>query len=156
MKVYRYLSETELNNILAGNTQELGGNFINKRMVLKKYKVKVNNHRYNPKEKYLHFFKNFSDIEHIREERRYYEDNFYFAEFEIPALVLFFAAGKGYYNSLHGYDTFVDSVTEYAVLAKNFNPNWLVGYTLDKNKQVFMHENAYNNLTFSSPLEKNK
>lgn len=156
MKVYRYLSETELNNILSGKTEELGNFFTHKRIIQKKYGSKVNNHSYNPKEKYLHFFKNLSDIEHIRQERRFYEENYYFAEFEVPALVLFFAAGRGYYNTLHGYDTYIESIKEYAVMAKYFNPNWLVGYALDQNKQVFMHENAYNNLTFNSPLEKNK
>lgn len=149
VKVYRYLSETELNNILSGKTEELGSSFHAKKIIEKKYNTRINNHRYNPAEKYLHFFKKFSDIEHIRQERRHYEENFYFAEFEIPKLVLFFAAGKGYYNTLHGYDSFTESISEYAVMVKNFNPEWLVGYTLDKNKLTFMHEEDYDKLTFS-------
>lgn len=150
MKVYRYISENELNNIITGNTDEIGcdGQYI--KIAERKYKTKLNTHRYAVGEKYVHFFKSLSDIEYIRQERRDYTGNFYFAEFEIPPLVLFFAAGKGFYTSLHGYDSFTDSVSEFAVKSKNFNPNWLVGYTLDRDKQIFMHESDYSKLQFAT------
>ncbi len=154
IKVYRYLSETELNNMLSGNKKALGNSFHTKKIMERKYKIKTNNHNYAPNEKYLHFFKKFSDIEHIRQERRNFEENFYFAEFEIPALVLFFAAGKGYYNTLSGYESFIEDIAEYAVKAKHFNPDWLIGYTLDKNKQEFMHPEAYNKLILQPVKEK--
>ena len=154
IKVYRYLSESELNKILNGNVGELGNSFHTKKIIERKYRMKINSHNYNPKEKYLHFFKKLSDIEFIRQERRNYEENHYFAEFEIPALVLFFAAGKGYYNTLSGYETFIEDVTEYAVNAKHFNPSWLVSYTLDKNKQEFMHPEAYDRLKFQPTPQK--
>ena len=155
VKVYRYLSESELNNMLNGNTSELGKSFHSKKIMERKYHIRINNHHYNPNEKYLHFFKKLSDIEYIRQERRAYEENYYFAEFEIPLTVLFFAAGKGYYNSLHGYETLIENVPEYAVKAKHFNTSWLVSYTLDKNKQVFMHETDYSKMQLTPlPLEK--
>ena len=150
MRVYRYLSEPELNNMISGKTSELGqdGTFI--KIAQRKYKTKLNTHRYVSGEKYLHFFKSLSDIEYIRQERRDYTGNFYFAEFEIPPLVLFFAAGKGFYSSLHGYDCFTESVSEFAVKSKNFNPDWLVGYTLDHDKKHFMNESEYSKLDFSN------
>lgn len=156
MKVYRYLSEKELNNILQGNTGQIGGFYANKRFNIMGNKTKVNNHRYNPKERYLHFYKNISDIEHIRNELKLFEGNFYFAEFEVPALVLFFAAGKGYYNTMHGYDYFFESIKEYAVKVKNFNPNWLMSYTMDKDKKAFMHEEDYYKLKFTEQPNKGK
>lgn len=150
MRVYRYLSEDELNNMKDGNVSDLGrdGGFI--KIAQRKYKMKLNTHRYAIGEKYLHFFKSLSDIEYIRQERRNYTGNFYFAEFEIPPLVLFFAAGKGFYTSLHGYDNFTDSVSEFAIKSKHFNPDWLVGYTLDHDKKSFMSESDYTKLEFEN------
>ena len=83
MRVYRYLSESELNNMISGNTSSLGcdGQYI--KIAQRKYKTKLNTHRYAIGEKYLHFFKSLADIEYIRQERRDYTGNFYFAEFEI-------------------------------------------------------------------------
>ena len=57
MRVYRYLSEDELNNMKDGNVSDLGrdGGFI--KIAQRKYKMKLNTHRYAIGEKYLHFFK---------------------------------------------------------------------------------------------------
>ncbi len=149
MKVYRYLSETELNSILNGKTNNVGNIFIKRREFTKKTSVRPNNHKYKNNEQYIHFFKNLQDIEHRRSELRTSDENYYFCCFEVPRLVLFMAAGKGYYSSLHGYEHYIETVREYAVNIKNFKPNWLTGYALDNDKTVFYHKENYDNLEFN-------
>ena len=137
MKVYRYLREKELNNILNGKVDEIGNTYSNKNS---------NNFNYAPNKKYLHFFKNVADLNHIRKikigninEGVYKYSTFYYCAFEIPKLVLFFAAGKGFYTS-SGYDVDHVSAREYAILVDNFNPQWLQSYVKDNLKQPFNEE----------------
>lgn len=153
MKVYRYLPESELNSILNGETKNVGNVFIRRKEFTKRTSVLPNNHKYKNNEQYIHFYKKLQDIEHRRKELRTSEENYYFCCFDIPRLVLFMAAGKGYYNSLHGYDYYTETVREYAVNIKNFNPNWLTGYALDNDKKVFYYKENYDNLEFK-PREK--
>ena len=131
MKVYRYLSEEELNLIKQGNVQGLGREFDKK-----DYK-RQNNHRYKSGVKYMHFYKNKESIEHIR--REYFQllmqgHKFYFCSFDIPGVVLIKHRGKGHYDG-SGYDTMggVDSV-EYAIPVEDFSPSWLRQSILDDNK----------------------
>lgn len=134
MKIYRYLSVDELNNIINGNVDCIGAYF--------KRATPVNTHHYMEDEKYLHFFKYKQSMDEIRSLYRLYKKPFYFCEFEVPKLVLFFAAGKGYYQS-HGYKDFENAVTEYAVRVANFKPKWLKSYVLDKNRNSIMTDDMY-------------
>ena len=138
MKVYRYLSERELNNILNKDTSQIGARFA-------WHNLGVNTHEYKHDENYLHFFKNKESMDEIREMYRYYPQNFYLCEFEIPKLVLYFAAGTGYYKA-HGYDFESTELTEYAIRVSKFNPNWLKEYTLDKDKQKIMYQKDYDTM----------
>lgn len=137
MKVYRYLSEDELNNIINGNVGCIGAYF--------KRDTPVNTHQYMEDEKYLHFFKYKQSMDEIRSLYRSYKKPFYFCEFEVPKLVLFFAAGKGYYLN-HGYKDFENAVKEYAVRVVNFKPSWLKSFVLDKNRNGIMTDDMYENL----------
>lgn len=137
MKIYRYLSEDELNNIINGNVDCIGAYF--KRGTL------VNTHQYIEDEKYLHFFKYKQSMAEIRNLYRSFKKPFYFCEFEVPKLVLFFAAGKGYYLN-HGYKDFENAVTEYAIKVVNFKPSWLKSFVLDKDKNSIMTDEMYENL----------
>lgn len=137
MKIYRYLSVDELNNIINGNVDCIGAYF--------KRATPVNTHHYMEDEKYLHFFKYKQSMDEIRSLYRLYKKPFYFCEFEVPKLVLFFAAGKGYYLN-HGYKDFENAVTEYAIRVVNFKPSWLKSFVLDKNKNSIMTNEMYENL----------
>lgn len=130
MRVYRYLSEKELNTILHGDVTTLGAEFYSK----KKNREFCNNHHYKKDVKYLHFFKNFEDMQEIKQVYKEYKGNFYYCTFDIPKLVLFFAAGKGFYAP-KGYDYDFTVMTEYAIRTDKFNPQWLHSYSLDKDRQ---------------------
>jgi len=137
MRVYRYLTESELNNMLAKNYDKLGRCFINTRKIKDRL---ANTFRYKGGEKYLHFFKDKESMERIKRIRM--DQNkangitltYYYCEFEINPIVLFFAAGKGFYNEYdeNGNRTAkISEVREYAVKAKHFNRDWLVDYVKD-------------------------
>ena len=130
MRVYRYLSEQELNKFLSGDTSTLGAEFYSK----KKSKEFCNNHHYKKDVKYMHFFKEFDDMQQIKQLYKEYNGNFYYCSFDIPRLVLFFAAGKGFYEP-KGYDFDFTVMKEYAIRTDKFNPEWLHSYTLDKDRQ---------------------
>lgn len=128
MKVYRYLSKTELNNILNGNIDKLGNEFSHSKI------ARMNTHKYKKGEKYLHFFKDKESITNIRKLHKNSNADFYICTFEIPKLTLFFGAGKGFYAPC-GYDLDFNYETEFAIKTKHFNPKWLKDYVLDnKNK----------------------
>lgn len=127
MKVYRYLSESELNLIRSGG-ENLGNTFDRKN-----YK-RQNNHRYRKGVKYIHFYKQLESMEHIR--REYIKDQnqgmrYYFCSFNVPATILALHRGKGHYDG-RGYDE-VGAITsvEYAIPADKFDPAWLDKVVLD-------------------------
>lgn len=129
MIVYRYTSEEELINILEKKTDNLGGHFSNSNS---------NTFKYNPNERYMHFFKKTEDLEHIRKlhNRSNPDTNFYYCAYEIPVVQLILSAGTGYYES-SGYDTYYTSAREFAIISKKFNPDWLVGYMRDNRASTF-------------------
>lgn len=129
MRVYRYLSEQELNKILNHDVESLGHEFNKNR---KNY---LNNHHYKKGVKYLHFFKEFDDMQEIKNLYKNIEGKFYYCSFDIPRLVLFFAAGQGFYAP-KGYDYDFSVMTEYAIRTDKFNPQWLHSYTLDKDRAI--------------------
>ena len=129
MIVFRYLAETELRDILQKNTSNIGGNFL---------RTNSNSFKYREDEKYIHFFKKATDIEHIRKVHNKDSLNtcFYYCAFDIPIVQLILSAGKGYYET-SGYDTFYTTAREFAIPVTNFNPKWLVGYIKDDTSQSF-------------------
>ena len=136
MKVYRYLTEEELNKILLKDSSGLGSCYVSTRFI----KRLANNFRYQKGEKYLHFFKNKADMKRIRRIRREHDKYFnrdlvyYYCTFDIHPTVLFFAAGKGWYNNYdeNGRRTMkTTTVREYAIKTKHFNPDWLIEYVRD-------------------------
>ena len=128
MRVYRYLSEQELNTILHGDVSSLGHEFHKDR---KNY---LNSHHYKKGVKYMHFFKEFENMQEIKQVYQNVKGKFYYCTFDIPRLVLFFAAGKGFYAP-KGYDYDFSVMTEYAIRTDKFNPQWLHSYSLDKDRE---------------------
>lgn len=130
MKVYRYLSETELKAILSGNTQNIGAYY--KRENFKK----INTHRYKEGVRYLHFFKDTKLIHQISFLHKRDNQDYYIAEFDIPIKYLFFHRGIGKYKS-SGYNVPNYTKVEYAIDVKNFNPKWLLNYKKDEKKDIW-------------------
>ena len=124
MKVYRYLPEKELNQILSGD-KNVGSFFEHQKDSIS------NTHHYKKGEKYLHFFKNKNNIAKIKQYYKTVNVNWYICEFDIPIKHLFTHFGIGYYDEWFGYDQIIHKVIEYAVPAKEFNPSWLKSYSLD-------------------------
>ncbi len=125
MKVYRYLSESELNHILAGEIDDIGNQFTNHK------KDEINTHKYIEGVKYLHFFKRKEDTEKMQLLYRKHIRPFYFCEFEIPKKTLLFHAGVGYYSA-SGYDLDYVAAREYAIPTSKFKKEYLVKYEMDK------------------------
>ncbi len=130
MNVYRYMCEAELQAFLSGNTEDVGTCY---------YGEKVSNtHKYEPDEKYLHFFFNLRDLQHIRNLKRDEEGSFYIGVFDLPLRTLAFA-GKGYYET-RGYDVPYEVVREIAVDVKKIEPSSLVYYAKDTNRDITKEE----------------
>ena len=129
MKVYRYLDEEELNNILSGNIDKIGKEYS------RHAKGEVNTHKYKEGEKYLHFFKDKKGCEEISIVMGKGK-NYYVCEFNIPFRHLLFRSGKGYYVS-HGYDSDYETFKEYILETSKFKSEYLTSYTLfkDSNEQ---------------------
>ena len=132
MKVYRYLSEDELNKIKEGDVLSIGGYY---------YKNPTNSHRYDENERYLHFFANKKNYLYVRD-LHYFNNKkcqFYLCEFNIPLRVLIRYAGVGYYVDMpdSGYDVSHVSKLEFAVPTSKFDGHWLVDY---KKVEPFVEE----------------
>lgn len=121
MKVYRYTTAEELNNILQNKTEDIGHSYI---------RNPSNTHRYKTNKKYLHFFKKKESIDYIKQFKRN-EGTFYICEYDIPMLVLMMGRGVGIYRPLN-YDDYMHRHVEYIVSVENFDPSWLKSYELDK------------------------
>ena len=120
MKVYRIMTERELNNILAENYAEIGSCYNNK-----SYKGS-NNHHYKKNIKYLHFFKYKSSLSYMEQYlRKSYQ--YYVCCFDIPYSVLIKGLGKGNYE-LPGMDYLTISQREYIVPSLSMKKQWLISY----------------------------
>ena len=122
MKVYRYATKREIDNILNGKLDKIGHTFS---------KSKCNTHNYRNKIKYLHFFKKVDSIDKIKSLRKGSKDQYYICEYDIPMLVLMIGRGVGYYSPKgykHGNAT---KHVEYIVPISNFKIEWLKNYILD-------------------------
>ena len=139
MEVYRYLHQSELNNILNGKTEELG------KENDKPGKLRKNTHKYKEGIKYIHFFKSKSSMLMTSYLYHKLDGNFFFCTFDIPITTLIRYGGKGYYPA-SGYDN-LTVLNEYAVPADKFKPEWLKEYTLDINRD---------NITFSDVSQLSK
>ena len=127
MEVYRYLNQTELNNILQGNTNALGKEYE------KPGKLRKSTHKYKEGTKYIHFFKSKSSMLMMSYIYHKLDGNFFFCTFDIPLKVLAFHSGTGFYPA-SGYDNMTE-LKEYAISIDKFKPEWLKEYTLDTNRE---------------------
>lgn len=123
MKVYRYLSQEELKKILNNDIESLG-------TYGKKYEI-YNSHHYKSEEKYLHFFKKKSAMEHIRNIYRKLDDDFYFCTFDIPIVKLALHFGRGCYYG-YGYDYDCEYELEFALPVSQFKSEWLKSFEKDE------------------------
>ena len=138
MKVYRHLSEKELNLMLEGKTQALG-NYFSK--PTKEMKYRKNTHNYDESTKYIHFFKHKNSLKMMSYINKNLKGNFYFCTFDIPFRELIFHGGKGFYPS-PGYDT-DGTLKEYAVPVDRFKTEWLIEYTLDEDRKAMTLAQAF-------------
>ena len=122
MRVYRLLSEEELNLIRNNKRHSLGKYFEGTNV--------SNTFKYKAGERYMHFFFKREDCEHIRQIHKAHslesEQNF-IAEFNIPLKRIIGHIGKGFYET-SGYDCDYDVCYEIAIPVSIFSPSWLKGY----------------------------
>lgn len=121
MLVYRYLSKTELKNILNNNTANIGSIYDRT-----KYKYR-NNHKYKSNQNYVHFFLNQSDYFRIRNLHQDNPDDFYICSFDIPTQILKKYKGYGLYEG-SGYDIDCVKIKEFAIPSSLICSDWLVDY----------------------------
>lgn len=134
MKVYRYLSQNELDLILSNNISSIGCEYSQS----EKYKY-INNHEYKTGIKYLHFFKNKNDCKRVRFIRGYENVEFYVAEFNIPYTILSQHAGYGKYDR-QGYGSDVEKVLEFAVPTSKFTSKYMCSYVRDEEHHRLLEE----------------
>ena len=130
MTVYRYLSQKELDAILSKNTQNIGAYY------KKEDYKRVNSHNYKEGIRYLHFFKDTKLIHHISFLHKNDKQDYYICKFDIPLKYLLFHRGIGKYDA-GGYKAEYRTAVEFAIDAKNFNPQWLIGFKKDENKDLW-------------------
>ena len=126
MKVYRYLSQTELDAFLSKDISSIGCEYDKN----DGYK-RINNHRYKDGVKYLHFFKDKEDCQRVRTLHEGKPVEFYIAEFDIPITVLALHLGQGRYNT-RGFSEDIESVREFAIPASKIKARYLLSYTRDE------------------------
>jgi len=124
MRVYRCLDENEFKHIVQGDTENIGSFFA---------KQKSNTHRYKDKVRYLHFFRNINDFQHIQNIKD--STKMYLCEFDIPLKILFTHFGVGYYVA-SGYDCDYNSIYEFAIPSKLFNSSFLRSYAIDEGRTL--------------------
>lgn len=126
MKVYRYLSQKELDLILANDTSSIGCEYSKD----EEYS-RVNNHKYKTGVKYLHFFRHKKDCGRVTFISDHEDIDFYVAEFNIPFTTLIRYRGYGRYNKQTYSDDLVD-VVEFALPVSKFKPRYMLSYALDE------------------------
>ena len=125
MKVYRYLTEEELNMFQNGDISNAGSLY--EQTI---YKGK-NTHKYKPDTRYLHFFKNKEDIAKVKELHKESFSDYYICDFNIPITTLIRHMGHGYYNG-HGYDCDHEKVFEFAIPVDKISCDYLNSYEFDQ------------------------
>ena len=124
MKVYRYLTQEELDYITSGRLDKIG----------REYSIatfhEINTHKYKDGIKYLHFFWNKENIKLAQDLHKYDSQTYYICTFNIPTHLLLRFRGKGFYES-SGYDIDREVAVEFAIPIKNFKPEYLISYRLD-------------------------
>jgi len=128
MKLYRYLSEEELNYIKANEIDKIGSIYNDP-----EYK-RVSTHKYKQDVKYIHFYFSEKEISRIRSLGFQGRNVCYVCEFEIPFYVIFPYIGIGKYDG-HGYKTYLDTVYEVALPAKKMKAKYLKSYTKDESSE---------------------
>lgn len=124
MRVYRYVSENELEKILSNDIDNIGNMFERHK------KDVINNHKYIKGVKYLHFFKDKKDLERMQLVYRKHIRPFYFCEFEIPTKALLSHSGQGYYPAMHE-ETDYAIIDEFALPVKLFKKDYLKAYEVE-------------------------
>lgn len=140
MKLYRYLTEEELENIKANELDKIGFIYDDK-----KYK-KVNTHRYKSGIKYLHFYFDKKEISRIDSLGFKGDSECYVCEFEIPFYVIFPYIGIGKYDG-HGYKYLTDMIYEVALPSNKMKQKYLIGCEKYKKYEAIDYEskpNTYN------------
>jgi len=112
--VYRFISESERISIEKKDIQNLGE--------IWEKQSSGNNHKYEKNTRYIHFIDNKKDAMIIYKELGSIKD--YLCAYSIPKKILRKYQGKGFYMT-KGY-TFYETVKEYAIPTKEFNPEWLI------------------------------
>ena len=125
MLVYRYLCEEEFQNIVNLRLDEIGTVYYGKKV--------SNSFRYKKDEKYLHFYKDKKNMNEMRLLRLRDGKEYYYCTFDIPVSVLAHGIGTGYYCSRRG-DRDYEHIREFIVMAKKFNPKWLIDAEFDQDK----------------------
>lgn len=126
MKVYRYLSENELNYIQSDDVDNIGSTYNDGAF------KRVNTHKYREGVKYLHFYKNKEDIRHVQSSDFLPSGKYYICEFDIPFYILMFGYGQGYYGKYGRCDY---SVTEFKIPSSLMKSKYLKNFELDKSRQ---------------------
>ncbi|MBE5735428.1 MAG: hypothetical protein E7361_03185 [Clostridiales bacterium] len=138
MKLYRYMTESELNAFNLNDLTNVGSVF--DKTTGHKY---ANTHCYEEGVKYLHFFKNKSDIKFMRSMYKEVEKEFYICEFDVPVLTALKYRGKGIYD-MGGYDTDRVYATEYAIPVFKLKPEYLVAHKFDN--QHYLQQRSKDNI----------
>lgn len=128
MIVYRYLSVSEFQKILSGDTWDLG-NFYARNF--------SNTHKYKLDVRYMHFFKNIYDLPYIQSISR--QRPMCLCQFDMPLLLLIRYMGKGFYD-FSGYDNDYQKIREFAIPTELFNSSYLVSATMDHNRKLTPEE----------------
>lgn len=124
MLVYRVMKEKRFNEMMNGDTQNLGNYFSREK--------NRNRHKYKEDVKYLHFFKRKGAYENYFRSIGYKpEGKYMLVTFNIPFRKLILHSAKGFYFPI-GYDCDYIVEREYALPVDNFNLNWIVGSELVK------------------------
>ena len=124
MKLYRYLSEKELQLILQGKLDDIGMEYSGEISL-------SNTHRYKKGKRYLHFFFRKFDCEYMKKmyEMEKIRKQTYIAEFKIPLKRILGHIGIGVYYPLKGgYKYGCEEIHELSLPVEKFDPKWLIAY----------------------------
>ncbi len=124
MKVYRYLTQAELDAFLAKDISIVGSEYDNS------YR-RVNTHRYKDGVNYLHFYMHQKDIRCAKAMHRDDRQDYYTCQFNIPVMTLLRHRGHGIYD-IGGYDCDIYRAVEFAIPVDEIKAEYLTDYEYDK------------------------
>ena len=124
MKLYRYLSEKELQHIMTNEIDKIGSFYDSN-----EYKD-INTHKYKKGVKYLHFYFDKKEISKVRSLALQGRSVCYICEFEIPFYKIFNHIGIGKYYG-NGYNGTNDKVYEVALPAHKMKREYLTSHEKD-------------------------